>query len=289
MKDLRGLKRQFLVALEVEQGRSAKTVENYNRYLERFFTYTRLVQPADLTEEHVKKFRRYLSQQPGAKVGTQMELMKPLTQNYYLIALRMFIKYINSCGYITISPELIELTSIPERPINPISTDELNRLRVAPDTKTIEGKRDRAIFELLFSTGLRISELCALSITDVDLAHDTFSIRGKDGIIRLVFLADTARDAIRTYIFARKDTDTALFVRYGRKQNDGGDLRVHPRAVQRLFKTYAAKTGLTQNVTPQIVRHWFAIDLLQHGADIRSVQVLLGHTSIDTTQIYTRD
>lgn len=289
MKDLRGLKRQFMVALETEQGRSAKTIENYNRYIERFLTYSKLMQPADLTEEHVKKFRRYLSQQPGAKVGTQTELMKPLTQNYYLTALRMFLKYINSCGYITISPEVIELTSIPERLIDSISTVELHRLRVAPDKKTIEGKRDRALFELLFSTGLRISELCALSIDDVDLTHNTFSVRGKDGIIRLVFLADTARDAIQTYLCARKDTDIALFIRYGRKQNDGGDLRIHPRAVQRLFKVYAAKVGLTQNVTPQIVRHWFAMDLLQNGADIRSVQVLLGHMSVDATQIYTRE
>ena len=287
MHDLRQLKRQFLEYLEIERGRSVKTVENYDRYLERFFTFAKATKPTDVTEEHIREFRLYLNRQPGTKVGGRMESMKRRTQNYYLIALRAFLKYMNGRGVETISPERIELAKVPERSLDLISSAELARLRAAPDTKTIEGKRDKAILELLFSTGLRISELCALSIDDVDLARDEFSVRGKGDKIRVVFLSDSARDAIREYLKARKDLDGAMFVRYGRKVNDGGDLRLQARAIQRLLKTYAAMAGITRKVTPHVIRHSFATDLLQNGADIRSVQALLGHASINTTQIYT--
>ncbi len=285
--DLHQLKRQFLECLEIERGRSVKTVENYDRYLERFFTFAKATKPADVSEEHIREFRLYLNRQPGTKVGGQMEPMKRRTQNYYLIALRAFLKYMNGRGVETISPERIELAKVPERSLDLISSAELARLRAAPDTKTLEGKRDKAILELLFSTGLRISELCALSIDDIDLTRDEFSVRGKGDKIRVVFLSDSARDAIRDYLKARKDLDSAMFVRYGRKANDGGDLRLQPRAIQRLLKTYAAMAGITRKVTPHVIRHSFATDLLQNGADIRSVQALLGHASINTTQIYT--
>lgn len=281
------LKRQFLEYLEIERGRSVKTVENYDRYLERFFTFSKATKPADITEEHIREFRLYLNRQPGTKVGGRVEPMKRRTQNYYLIALRAFLKYMRGRGIETISPERIELAKVPERSLDLISATELNRLRAAPDTKTIEGKRDKAILELLFSTGLRISELCALSIDDVDLTRDEFSVRGKGDKIRVVFLSDTARNAIAEYLKARKDLDDALFVRYGRKANDGNDLRLHARAVQRLLKKHAATAGITRKVTPHVIRHSFATDLLQNGADIRSVQALLGHASINTTQIYT--
>jgi len=287
MQDLRELKRQFLEYLEIERGRSVKTVENYDRYLERFFAFAKATKPKDVTEEHIREFRLYLNRQPGTKIGGRVEPMKRRTQNYYLIALRAFLKYINGRGVETISPERIELAKVPERSLDLISSAELARLRAAPDTKTIEGKRDKAILELLFSTGLRISELCALSIDDVDLSRDEFSVRGKGDKIRVVFLSDSAREAIRNYLKARKDLDGAMFVRYGRKVNDGGDLRLQARAIQRLLKTYAAVAGITRKVTPHVIRHSFATDLLQNGADIRSVQALLGHASINTTQIYT--
>ena len=287
MQDLHELKRQFLEYLEIERGRSVKTVENYDRYLERFFAFAQATKPSDVTEEHIREFRLYLNRQPGTKVGGRMEPMKRRTQNYYLIALRAFLKYMNGRGVKTISPERIELAKVPERSLDLISSTELNRLRAAPNQKTIEGMRDRAILELLFSTGLRISELCSLSIDDVDLTRDEFSVRGKGDKIRVVFLSDTAREAIRTYLKARKDLDGALFVRYGRKANDGGDLRLHPRAVQRMLKSHAATAGITRKVTPHVIRHSFATDLLQNGADIRSVQALLGHASINTTQVYT--
>ena len=285
--DLATLKRQFLEYLEIERGRSLKTVENYSRYLERFFTFVKVTKPVDITEEHIREFRSYLNREPGTKVGGRVESMKQRTQNYYLIALRVFLKYINGRGIETISPARIELAKISERSLNLISTTELVRLRTAPNTNELAGKRDKAILELLFSTGLRISELCALSINDVDLTRDEFPVRGTGGKIRMVFLSDAARCSIENYRKARRDFDSAMFIRYGRKANDGGDLRLHPRAVQRLLIKYAGQAGITRRITPSIIRHSFAADLLQNGTDIQSVQALLGHASINTTQVYT--
>lgn len=287
MKDLAELKRQFLEYLEIERGRSVKTVENYDRYLERFFEFAKVKKTTDLSEEQIREFRLYLNRQPGTKVGGRVEPMKRRTQNYYLIALRAFLKFLRKRGVEALSPERIELAKVPQRSIDLISPKELKRLMEAPDTKTLEGKRDYAILELLFSTGLRISELCALSTDDVDLTRDEFSVRGKGDKIRVVFLSDKAKKAVQDYVTHRKDMDDALFVRYGRKAKKGDDLRIHPRAVQRLLKKYAAHAGITRKVTPHVIRHSFATDLLSNGADLRSVQALLGHANIGTTQVYT--
>lgn len=215
------LKRQFLEYLEIERGRSVKTVENYDRYLERFFDFAKVKLPKDLTEEQIREFRLYLNRQPGTKVGGRMEPMKRRTQNYYLIALRAFLKFLRKRGIESLNPERIELAKVPERSLDLISPTELRRLMNAPDKKSLEGKRDRAILELLFSTGLRISELCGLSIDDVDLTRDEFSVRGKGDKVRVVFLSDTARASLQDYLKNRKDMDDAMFVRYGRKVNDG--------------------------------------------------------------------
>lgn len=287
MADLMKLKRDFLEYLEIERGRSVKTVENYDRYLERFFDFAKVKKPLDLTEEQIREFRLYLNRQPGTKQGKRVEPMKRRTQNYYLIALRAFLKYLRKREIESLNPERIELAKVPERSLDLISSTELKRLMNAPDTKDLEGKRDKAILELLFSTGLRISELTSLSIDDIDMTRDEFSVRGKGDKIRVVFLSDAARVALQNYLKNRKDMDDAMFIRYGRKQNDGGDLRLSPRAVQRLIKKYAAASGITRKVTPHVIRHSFATDLLQNGADIRSVQALLGHASINTTQVYT--
>lgn len=281
------LKKQFLEYLEIERGRSVKTVENYDRYLERFFDFAKVSEPKHLTEEQIREFRIYLNRQPGTKVGGKIDPMKRRTQNYYLIALRAFLKYMRRRGIESLSPERIELAKVPERSLDLISSTELKRLMATPDKKTLEGKRDKAILELLFSTGLRISELCGLSIDDIDMSREEFSVRGKGDKVRVVFLSDSAKAAVQDYVKNRKDMDDALFVRYGRKMNDGGDLRLSPRAVQRLLKTYAAKAGITRKVTPHVIRHSFATDLLSNGADLRSVQALLGHANIGTTQIYT--
>ncbi len=284
---LRELKRQFLEYLEIERGRSVKTIENYDRYLEKFFEYAKTDDPTSLTEEMMRTFRLYLNRQPGTKVGNRIDPMKRKTQNYYLIALRAFLKYIRKRGVVSLSPEVIELAKVPERSLDLITPQELDRLMNAPDKNTPQGLRDRAILQLLFSTGLRISELTSLSIDDVDLTRDEFSIRGKGDKVRVVFLSDDAKESIDTYLKSRKDMSDALFIQYGKNAKASKDVRLSPRAVQRSLKMSATKAGITRKVSPHVIRHSFATDLLSNGADIRSVQALLGHANIGTTQIYT--
>ncbi len=284
---LRQIQRQFLEYLEIERGRSVKTIENYNHYLNTFLTYAKTEDPKKLTEDMVREFRLHLNRQPGTKVGGRMEPMKRKTQNYYLIAVRAFLKYLRKRGIESLNPERIELAKVPERSLDLITSAELDRLLKAPDRSTPVGLRDRAILELLFSTGLRISELCGLSIDDVDLTRDEFSVRGKGDKVRVVFLSADAKDAIKAYLKSRKDLDDALFVQYGKNAKNAKDLRLSVRAVQRMMKQCAAKAGITRKVTPHVIRHSFATDLLQNGADLRSVQALLGHAHIGTTQVYT--
>lgn len=288
---LKELKREFLEYLEIEKGRSILTVSNYDRYLTRFLEYTKIMNPADLTESQVREYRLWLNRQPGTKVGRNVDTLKRRTQNYYLIALRAFLKFLRKRGIESLNPERIELAKVPERSLDLISTQELNRLMDAPDTQSLSGLRDKAILELLFSTGLRVSELCALSQEDVDLNRDEFSVRGKGDKVRVVFLSDTARNAIRAYLKERKDFDDAMFIQYGKnaKQSDvkNKELRLTSRSVQRIIKRYATIAGITRKVTPHVIRHSFATDLLSNGADLRSVQALLGHANIATTQIYT--
>lgn len=285
------LKREFLEYLEIEKGRSIHTVTNYDHYLTRFLEYAKTDDPQKLTENGVREFRLWLNRQPGSKNGRNVDTLKRRTQNYYLIALRAFLKYIRKKGIDSLNPERIELAKVPERSLDLISSQELNRLMDAPDTKTLQGLRDKAILELLFSTGLRVSELCGLSQEDVDLSRDEFSVRGKGDKVRVVFLSDTARNAIRSYIKERKDFDDAMFIQYGKNSKTeevkNKELRLTPRSVQRIIKRYATIAGITRKVTPHVIRHSFATDLLSNGADLRSVQALLGHANIATTQVYT--
>lgn len=285
--ELHEAKRQFLEYIEIERGRSVKTVENYDHYLEVFLTFAKVKQPGDLTEEMVREFRLWLNRQPGTKVGGRRDSMKRRTQNYYLIALRAFLKYLRKRNIESLSPERIELAKVPERSLDLISPAELERLMAAPDTATLQGLRDRAILELFFSTGLRISELCGLSTDDVDLSRDEFSVRGKGDKVRVVFLSDTAKAMLRAYLQKRKDMSDALFVQYGKNAKAASDARISPRSVQRMLKHCAIKAGITRKVTPHVIRHSFATDLLSNGADLRSVQALLGHANIATTQVYT--
>ena len=291
MMNLHELKRQFLEYLEIEKGRSIHTVTNYDHYLSRFLEYSKVTDPKKLTEEMVREYRLWLNRQPGTKVGRQIDTLKRKTQNYYLIALRAFLKYLRRRGVDSLNPERIELAKVPERSLDLISPAELTRLMEAPEQNTLVGMRDRAMLELLFSTGLRVSELCGLSQEDVDLSRDEFSVRGKGDKVRVVFLSDTAREAIREYLKARKDFDDAMFVQYGKNAKQTSiknkDLRLTPRSVQRIIKKYATISGITRKVTPHVIRHSFATDLLSNGADLRSVQALLGHAHIGTTQIYT--
>jgi site-specific recombinase XerD len=285
------LKQQFLEYIEIEKGRSLNTVRNYDHYLTRFLEYAKTDDPKKLTEQMVREYRLWLNRQPGTKQGRITETLKRRTQNYYLIALRAFLKYMRKRGIESLNPEPIELAKVPERSLDLISSQELDRLMNAPDTSTLPGLRDRAMLELLFSTGLRVSELCNLSQEDVDLSRDEFSVRGKGEKVRVVFLSDAAKDAIRTYLKARKDFDEAMFVQYGKNAGNEAvknkDLRLTPRSVQRIIRKYATLSGITRKVTPHVIRHSFATDLLSNGADLRSVQALLGHANIATTQVYT--
>ena len=280
-QDLKELKSQFLEYLEIEKGRSVKTVENYDRYLTRFLEFSKLTSPARLTEASVREFRLHLNRRPGTS-GT----MKHKTQNYYMISLRAFLKFLRKRGTESLNPERIELAKVGVRDLDLISSAELERLMRAPEGTTLPALRDKAIMELLFSTGLRVSELCALN-QDLDLSRDEFSVRGKGEKVRVVFLSSEAKEALQRYIKARRDMDEALFVQLGPQASGSRDLRLTPRSVERIIKHYATKAGITRRVTPHVIRHSFATDLLQNGADLRSVQALLGHSNITTTQVYT--
>lgn len=273
------LKREFLEYLEITKGRSVKTIENYDRYLTRYLGFSKAKSPADITDASIREFRLWLNRQP-APTGT----LKRKTQNFHLIALRAFLKYLTRRDVKSLQPEKIELAKVPERSLDLITSTELERIMKAPDTTNLKGIRDRAILELLFSTGLRVSELCSLD-SDIDLSRDEMSIRGKGEKIRVVFLSPSAKKAVADYLKARKDMEEALFVNYGRGKQKPG--RLTSRAIEMLVKHYAIKSGITKKVTPHVIRHSFATDLLENGADLRSVQALLGHANIQTTQVYT--
>ena len=280
--DLKALKTQFLEYLEIEKGRSVKTVENYDRYINRFLNYAKVKAPGQITEQMVREFRINLNRSEGVS-GT----MKKNTQNYHLIALRAFLKFLRKRDIESLNPERIELAKTSGRDLDLITADELNRIMKAPQGDELSSLRDRAILELLFSTGLRVSELCNLD-QDLDLSRDEFSVRGKGEKVRVVFLSPSAKKAVGEYLKKRGDMSAALFVSYGKGNAKSRDLpRITPRSVERLVKSYAVKSGITRKVTPHVIRHSFATDLLESGADLRSVQALLGHANIATTQVYT--
>jgi len=275
MVDLKHLKNQFLEYLEIEKGRSVKTVENYDRYITRYLAFSKVTSPAKITEQSVREFRIHLNRQAGTS-GT----MKHKTQNYYMISLRAFLKFLRKRDVESLNPERIELAKVGQRDLDLITADELNRLINGPKgDSSLAGLRDRAILELFFSTGLRVSELCALN-RDLDLSRDEFSVRGKGEKIRVVFLSGDAKDAIKAYEKKRGDVEDALFI-------STSNTRLTPRSIERIVKGYAIKAGITRKVTPHVIRHSFATDLLENGADLRSVQALLGHANIATTQVYT--
>jgi site-specific recombinase XerD len=291
------LHREFLEYLEIERGSAFKTIENYGHSLAKYFEYSKIKTLSGITADSVREFRLWLNRQVTGNNRAINKTLSKKTQNYYMIALRVFLKYLGKRGIKTLSADQIELAKIPERSLDLISPTELTRLLDAPsknksnDVKTL---RDRAILELLFSTGLRVSELCSLN-TDLDLERDEFSIRGKGSKVRVVFLSPSAKDAVRKYLAARKDMSEALFVQVENNigKRDKKDKKVRElkaltcRSVERIVKQYAIKAGISKKVTPHVMRHMFATDLLSNGADIRSVQMMLGHANIATTQIYT--
>ncbi len=280
-------KTQFLEYVEIEKGLSLKTVRNYDHYLSRFFEFAGIADPGDINENKLREFRLFLNRQEGQKVRGQVAAsMKKNTQNYHLIALRSFLKYMMKRGVSTMSPDKIELAKTAQRSLDLISHAELERLLSAPKGAELSALRDKAILELFFSTGLRLSELASLN-RDLDLTKDEFSIRGKGEKVRVVFLSEEAKISIKSYLKLRKDMDDAMFVQFGKNKNAKGEMRLTPRSIERLVKKYAILAGISKKVTPHTLRHSYATDLLQNGADIRSVQMMLGHANIATTQIYT--
>ncbi|GIW68274.1 MAG: tyrosine recombinase XerC [Candidatus Parcubacteria bacterium] len=278
------LKQAFLEHLELERGRAVPTIAAYDRYLSRFFAFSGARTPADITEQSIRDFRVWLNRQPGRERGATV---KRRTQNYYLIALRAFLKFLRRRGISALSPERIDLAKVGERDIEVLSVAELERLLAAPEGSDIRSLRDKALLELLFSTGLRVGELTRLNRDDIDLSRDEFSVRGKGDKVRVVFLTPAAKEALRAYLDARGDVSEALFVQHGPRARGGRETRLTSRSVERLIKHYAAKAGIVRRVTPHMIRHSFATDLLMNGADIRAVQALLGHAHLVTTQIYT--
>ncbi|AKM83914.1 TPA: hypothetical protein DCZ46_01110 [Candidatus Campbellbacteria bacterium] len=280
MSDLKNLKKEFLEYLEIEKGRSLKTVENYDRYLKRFFDFANINDTGKITDSTVREFRLWLNRQPGVENNGNL---KKKTQNYHLIALRVFLKYLAKREIKSLAPERIELAKVSDRSLDLISSDELLRLINAPDGDDLKSLRDKAILELFFSTGLRVSELCSLN-SDIDLKKDEMPIRGKGEKVRVVFLSEDSKGAVKKYLDNRKDMEDALFVSFSK---NGETKRLTPRSIERIVKYYAIKAGISKKVTPHVIRHSFATDLLQNGADLRAVQMMLGHSNISTTQVYT--
>jgi len=281
---LHNLLKEFLEYLEIEKGRSLHTIDNYQRYLKHFLAWSKITSPKNITPDRIRKYRLHLNH--PKKSGNRLSRA---TQNYYLIALRSFLKYLAKRDIQTLNAEKIEISKTPDREIEFLEVHELERLLTQPNDTSFKSLRDKAILELLFSAGLRVSELVGLNRDQLNLNSQEMSIRGKGNKLRLVFISDTAKVALQNYLKKRTDVDEALFIRIRTHltEKKDTDLRLTARSIQRIVKYYAAKAGIIKDVHPHTLRHSFATDLLANGADIRSVQTMLGHASITTTQIYT--
>lgn len=276
----------FLEYLEIEQNRSQKTIANYDHYLRRLIDYAGDLKVEDITPEMVRKWRLWLNR---LGTNTSDELEKS-TQNYHLIALRSFLKYCAKRDIPAMPADKIELARVKRKQVTFLSDEEMDRLLSQPDTGEVAGLRDRAILELLYSSGLRVSELVSLNKEHINLKRLEFMVRGKGQKDRPIFISPEAASWVEQYISARDDHSPALFARVGGyRQSDttGNHLRLTTRSIQRMVARYALMAGITKQVTPHTLRHSFATDLLMNGADLRSVQAMLGHSNISTTQIYT--
>jgi site-specific recombinase XerD len=308
--------KEYLEHLEIEKNRSRNTLINYDFYLHRFVDWCNDVKPTEITYDMVRNYRLWLNR----LVDVHGEPLKKNTQNYHLIALRSFLKYLAKRDVNTLAPEKIELMKMPDREVSFLDSGDLDRILEAPLAKLKENAssnkkkeknevadqkratksrliayRDKAILELFFSTGLRVSELANLEKEDVNIKRDEFTVRGKGKKTRVVFLSDSSKYWIAEYTKLRGDLNPNLFISHDeiskKKEKKGGkDFTYNPltpRSIQRIVQGYAKMAGITKHVSPHTLRHSFATDLLRNGADIRSVQTMLGHSSITTTQIYT--
>lgn len=288
--DLPALIDEYLEYLEIERNASPLTIRDYKHYLTVFSEWTinhsPVSRPEDITLELVRKFRVYLAHREDQNGLT----LKKVTQNYYIIALRAFLKYLVRKDLKVISSDKIELPKAESRSLKFLEREQVERLMGQPDISNEKGLRDKAIMEMLFSTGLRVSELCKLNRGTINLDRREFGVIGKGQKQRIVFLSDRACEWIGRYLNERKDSYAPLFIRYSGssdEQKDGEKMRLTPRSVQRIVEKYVTKAKLPIKISPHGMRHSFATDLLINGADIRSVQEMLGHKNIATTQIYT--
>ncbi len=298
---------QFLEYCEIDKNQSQRTLVAYGHYLTRFLSMAGDIELGNLTLEVVKRFRLQLN-----RLSPTLSIK---TQSYHMIALRAFLKWCVKQDLKTLEPEKIELPKIPQRTVEYLTREELERLFEAFDTSKIMGLRNRAIVEMLYSTGLRVSELTSLNRDQLNLERGEFQVRGKGQKMRIVFLSERAKGWIQKYLSARDDNFDPLFLNHRRSRvlchserqrrvpqitRDEETLRVaqsdilkgeHRRLtevmIQNVVRQTALKAGLVKRVTPHKLRHSFATELLINGADIRSVQEMLGHASITTTQIYT--
>ncbi len=281
---------RFLEYCELDKNLSQTTIRMYSYYLNFFATWAGNTTPevtediGKLNDEHVRRFRLFLAQQ---YVNPHKGALKRQSQNYFLIALRSLLRYLIREGTEVLSADKIMLGKTRDREIRYLSPEDLHKLFDAVSGSKKNSLRDRALLEVLFSTGLRVAELARLNRDRINTTNGEFSVIGKGGHIRVVFLSKRAVERLETYMATRKDQYPAVFISYRGKKNNAGERRLTPRQIERLVDGYRKKAGITAHVTPHMMRHSFATDLLMHGADLRSVQELLGHKNIGTTQIYT--
>lgn len=276
----------FLEYLEVEQNRSQKTSENYHLYLNRLVEFAGDIKVEKVNNELIRKWRLWLARYKNE----QGDSLSTITQAYHLIALRSFLKFCSKRNIASLTPEKVELPRVNRKQVSFLNEEELVRLFTAIRPNSLIGLRDRAIIGLLYSSGLRVSELVNLNRDSINLKRREFMVRGKGQKDRPVFISEDATTLIESYLQARTDTLKPLFIRYGGAEqvDTSGDYgRLTPRSIQRIVARYAALAGISKQVTPHTLRHSFATGLLMNGADLRSVQTMLGHSNIATTQIYT--
>lgn len=276
----------FIEHIEVEGGRSAKTAENYKLYIERFIEYTGDITVDKISSELIRKYRLWLNRYKN-NLGEELSL---ITQSYHLIALRRFLGYLSQRDIASLAPDKIILPKTSRRQVTFLHYDEVKRLIEQIDTATEQGLRDRSIIELLFSSGLRVSELVNLNRDHINTKRREFMVRGKGQKDRPVFISEAAADWVTRYLDSRQDNLPPLFLSYSKNQvaSTSGDYRrLTARSIQRMISKYARLAGITKHVSPHTMRHSFATDLLMNGADLRSVQNMLGHSNISTTQVYT--
>lgn len=284
----------FLEHLEIESGRSQKTIENYRLYLERFLdialeiTGKAELKASDIDKELLRKYRLKLNRYGSENGGDDL---KVITQAYHLIALRGFLKYLVKRDIKSLDPSLVELPKVVRKQVTFLHFDEVEDMLEQIDLSTESGLRDRAIIELLYSGGLRVSELVGLNRDSINLAKREFMVRGKGSKDRPIFISEACAERVADYLDARTDSLPALFLNNSRNtqavDTSGNYRRITARSVERIVEKYARMAGITKHVSPHTLRHSFATDLLMNGADIRAVQSMLGHADISTTQIYT--